>query len=182
MIAPTTMGRDALSIMLARQGKTLNDFTAGASLSPEAIDAALKQNGRGRGLGAKGIASLRESMDDEEKNVIGDRGSFNEAARKALEDSGQTFDKGEVTKIVAHMQRLRDIAQEKVKTGELFNNVLENATQQEKIAILRPQARRACGVSRLRAIPRISQRAAAFRRLRDGHRGETHGRSCSFSR
>jgi hypothetical protein len=139
LIAPTTMGRDALSIMLARQGKTLNDFTAGASLSPEAIDAALRQNGRGRGLGAKGIASLRESMDDEEKNVIGDRGSFNEASRKALEDSGQTFDKGEVTKIVAHMQRLRDIAQKQVKTGELFNNILENATQQEKIAILGPK-------------------------------------------
>lgn len=139
LIAPTTMGRDALSIMLARQGKSLNDFTSGASLSPEAIDAALRQNGRGRGLGAKGIASLRESMDDEEKNVVGDRASFNEAARKALEDSGQTFDKGEVPKIVAHMQRLRDIAQQQVKTGELFNNVLENATQQEKIAILGPK-------------------------------------------
>jgi hypothetical protein len=46
LIAPTTMGRDALSIMLARQGKSLNDFTSGASLSPEAIDAALRQNGR----------------------------------------------------------------------------------------------------------------------------------------
>ena len=139
LLAPTTMGRDALSIMLARQGKTLNDFTAGANLSPEAIDAALKQNGRGRGLGAKGIASLRESMDDEEKNVIGDRGAFNEAARKALEDSGQTFDKGEVTKIVAHMQRLRDIAQDKVKTGELYDNIIHNATEQELISIYGPK-------------------------------------------
>lgn len=139
LIAPTTMGRDALSIMLARQGKTLNDFTAGANLSPEAIDAALKQNGRGRGLGEKGIASLRESMDDEEKNVVGDRGAFNEAARKALEDSGQTFDKGEVTKIVAHMQRLRDIAQEKIKTGELYENIIHNATEQELISIYGPK-------------------------------------------
>lgn len=139
LIAPTTMGRDALSIMLARQGKTLNDFTGGASLSPEAIDAALRQNGRGRGLGEKGIASLRESMDDEEKNVIGDRGAFNEAARKALEDSGQTFDNGEVTKIVAHMQRLRDISQAKVKTGELYDNIIHNATQQELISIYGPK-------------------------------------------
>jgi hypothetical protein len=139
LIAPTTMGRDALSLMLARQGKTLNDFTAGSDLSPEAIDAALRQNGRGRGLGEKGIASLRESMDDEEKNVIGDRGAFNDAARKALEDSGQTFDKGEVTKIVAHMQRLRDIAQEKIRTGELYDNIVHNATQQELNAIYGPK-------------------------------------------
>jgi hypothetical protein len=139
LLAPTTTGRDALSIMLARQGKTLNDFTGGASLSPEAIDAALRQNGRGRGLGEKGIASLRESMDDEEKNVIGDRGAFNEAARKALEDSGQTFDKGEIPKIVAHMQRLRDIAQAKIKTGELYDNIIHNATQQELISIYGPK-------------------------------------------
>jgi hypothetical protein len=139
LIAPTTMGRDALSIMLARQGKTLNDFTAGASLSPEAIDAALRQNGRGRGLGEKGIASLRESMDDEEKNVTGDRGAFNTAARKALEDSGQEFDKGEIPKLVAHMQRLRDIAQAKIKTGELYDNIIHNATQQELISIYGPK-------------------------------------------
>jgi hypothetical protein len=139
LIAPTTMGRDAMSLMLARQGKTLNDFTGGASLSPEAIDAALKQNGNGRGLGAKGIASLRESMDDEDKNVVGDRGDFNAAARKALEDSGQKFDKGEIPKIVAHMQRLRDIAQQQVKTAELYDTILKNGTQQEKIAILGPK-------------------------------------------
>lgn len=139
LMAPTTMGRDALSIMLARQGKTLNDFTGGADLSPEAIDAALRQNGRGRGLGAKGIESLRASIEDEEQNVMGDRGAFNTAARKALEDSGQEFDKGEIPKIVAHMQRLRDIAQAKVKVGELYDNITHNATQQELISIYGPK-------------------------------------------
>jgi hypothetical protein len=122
-------------LMLQRQGKSLDDYTGGTSLSPEAIDAALRQNGRGRGLGAKGIASLRASMDDEEKNVLGDRASFNEAARKALEDSGQTFDKGEIPKIVAHMQRLRDISLQKTNAGALFDNILQNATQQEMIKI-----------------------------------------------
>jgi hypothetical protein len=135
LVAPTTMGRDALAIMLQRQGKTLDDYTHGASLSPEAIDAALKQNGRGRSLGAKGIASLRASMDDEEQDVLGSRASFNTAARKALEDSGQTFDKGEIPKIVAHMQRLRDIALQRVDAAGLYENILQNGTQQEKIKI-----------------------------------------------
>lgn len=135
LIAPTTMGRDALALMLQRQGKSLDDFTGGTSLSPEAIDAALRQNGRGRGLGAKGIESLRESMDDAEKNVIGDRASFNGAARKALEDSGQTFDKGEIPKIVAHMQRLRDISLTKTNASGLFDTILQNATQGEMIKI-----------------------------------------------
>jgi hypothetical protein len=135
LIAPTTMGRDALALMLQRQGKTLDDYTGGTSLAPEAIDAALRQNGRGRGLGAKGIASLRSSMDDEDKNVLGDRASFNEAARKALEDSGQSFDKGEIPKIVAHMQRLRDISLKKINASGLMDNILQNATQQEKIKI-----------------------------------------------
>jgi hypothetical protein len=135
LVAPTTMGRDALALMLQRQGKSLDDFTGGSSLSPEAIDAALRQNGRGRGLGAKGIASLRESMDDEEKNVVGDRASFNDASRKALEDSGQTFDKGEIPKIVAHMQRLRDISLKKINAGGLYENILQNASQGEMIKI-----------------------------------------------
>jgi hypothetical protein len=139
LMAPTTMGRDALSLMLARQGKTLDDFTGGADLSPEAIDKALKQNGRGRSLGPKGIASLQkaidegEDSDDPNKDVFGSRAAFNSAARKALEDSGQKFDKGEVPKIVAHMQRLRDIAMQKIKASELFDNILQNATPQEKI-------------------------------------------------
>jgi hypothetical protein len=135
LVAPTTMGRDALAMMLQRQGKSLDDFTGGSSLSPEAIDSALRQNGRGRGLGEKGIASLRASMDDEEKNVVGDRASFNDAARKALEDSGQSFDKGEVPKIVAHMQRLRDISLQKTNAKGLFDNILQNATQGEMIKI-----------------------------------------------
>lgn len=135
LIAPTTMGRDAIALMLQRQGKSLDDFTGGTNLSPEGIDAALRQNGRGRGLGEKGIASLRASMDDEEKDVLGSRASFNEAARKALEDSGQTFDKGEIPKIVAHMQRLRDISLQKTKAGDLFDNILQNATQGEMIKI-----------------------------------------------
>jgi hypothetical protein len=150
LIAPTTMGRDALSIMLARQGKTLDDFTGGASLSPEAIDAALAQNGRGRRLGEKGIASLRASIEDgaheedpenynPEKDVLKSRAAFNEASRKALEDSGQTFEKGEIPKIVAHMQRLRDIAQERIKTGELYDNIIHNATQQELNSIYGPK-------------------------------------------
>lgn len=139
LLASTTMGRDALALMLARQGLTLNDFTQGASMSPEAMDAALKQNGRGRGLGEKGIASLRASIDDPEKDVLSNRGAFNEAARKALEDSGQSFDKGEIPKIVAHMQRLRDIAQQQIKTAELYDTILKNATEQEKIAILGPK-------------------------------------------
>lgn len=135
LMAPTTMGRDAIALMLQRQGKTLDDYTQGASLSPESIDAALRQNGRGRALGAKGMASLRESLDDTDKDVLGSRAAFNDAARKALEDSGQNFDKGEVPKIVAHMQRLRDIAMQRIKAGELYENILQNATPQERIKI-----------------------------------------------
>lgn len=145
LIAPTTMGRDALSIMLAREGKTLNDFTGGASLTPEAIDAALAQNGNGRRLGAKGIASLRASIEDglesgdTEKDVVGNRAAFNAAARKALEESGQKFDKGEIPKIVAHMQRLRDISLERIKVAELYDYVLHHGTQQEKNAVFGPK-------------------------------------------
>lgn len=142
LVAPTTMGRDALALMLARQGKTLDDFTGGTDLTAEGMDRALAQNGKGRRLGAKGIASFNASVEagreseNPEDEVYSSRAAFAAAARKALEDSGQTFDKGEVPKIVAHMLRLRDIGTQKIKAGELYDNILHNATQQEKIKIL----------------------------------------------
>lgn len=141
LVAPTTMGRDAMSLMLARQGMTLDNFTGGTDLSPEAMDRALAQNGRGRRLTGKGIAKFNELVakgresDNPEDDVYASRAAFAAAARESLESSGQTFDKGEVPKIVAHMLRLRDIGMQKIKAGELYDNILHNATQQEKIKI-----------------------------------------------
>jgi TP901 family phage tail tape measure protein len=136
LLAPTSMGRDALTLMLDRIGMKYDDFMKGGELSPEAIDKAMRENGRGLGLGAKGIKSLRGSIDkadDDDKDLFGDRASYAAAVRKALEDSGQKFDKGEIPKMVGHALRLRDIAREKANLGGLYDKIIENMTPQEKI-------------------------------------------------
>lgn len=137
LLAPTTMGRDALTLMLERQGMKYDQFFKdGKDLSPESIDEAMRQNGKGIGLGAKGIASLRKSIDDaieDDKDIFGDRAAYGAAVRKALEDSGQKLDPGEMPKMVGHAQRLRDIAREKANLDKLYDLAVKNMTQQEKI-------------------------------------------------
>jgi hypothetical protein len=140
LLAPTSMGRDALTLMLDRVGMKYDDFMKGGNLTPESIDKAMRSNGRGLGLGEKGIQSLRgviaEASDPDNKDakdVMGDRAEFAAAVRTALEASGQKFDKGEIPKMVGHALRLRDIASSKANIGQLYDLIIANMNPQEKI-------------------------------------------------
>ncbi len=154
LIAPTIMGKAALSMVLKRANeadggdrKYEDYYKPAGSMSGEAMDAALKLNGGGKGLGAKGIEffnaavqksvkDMQESDDPNVKSVLDTRESRSNLLRQALEASGQTFDKGEVKSLAARGTKVMDLEAERSKLGELRDLMIKYATQGEVIATL----------------------------------------------